>query len=161
MSKLISTGAVLALLMSAPVSFAASAVQNLESWPPLESGMSRQVIRVPVVDNEYDRKVELQIGKMIPVDCNQHRFGGELERESIQGWGYSYYIIRKIGGPMSTMMACPENSKKKMTFVGVGGEPLFVRYNSKLPLVIYVPTGFEVRYRIWAPGDSIGKATEE
>ncbi len=46
-------------------------------------------------------------------------------------------------------MACPDDSRKQ-AFVQVGGEPQLVRYNSKLPLVIYAPADMEVRYRIWS-----------
>jgi len=31
----------------------------------------------------------------------------------------------------------------------VHGEPLQIRYNSRLPVVVYAPKGYEVRYRIW------------
>jgi len=30
-----------------------------------------------------------------------------------------------------------------------------MRYNSRLPLVIYVPQGVEVRYRIWRGDDKV------
>jgi ecotin len=36
--------------------------------------------------------------------------------------------------------------------VTLGGEPYMVRYNSRLPIVVYVPTGTEVRYRVWTAG---------
>jgi ecotin len=42
--------------------------------------------------------------------------------------------------------------------VAVRGEGFLLRYNSKLPVVVYVPNGFEVRYRIWRADESIGKA---
>ena len=32
----------------------------------------------------------------------------------------------------------------------VGGAPLKIRYNSRLPVVVYAPEGVEVRYRIWS-----------
>ena len=34
-------------------------------------------------------------------------------------------------------------------FVTLGGEPYLVRYNSRVPLVVYVPEDAEARYRIW------------
>ena len=34
-------------------------------------------------------------------------------------------------------------------FITLGGEPRLLRYNSRLPLVVYVPDGVEVRYRFW------------
>ena len=34
-------------------------------------------------------------------------------------------------------------------FITLGGEPKLLRYNSRLPVVVYVPADVEVRYRIW------------
>jgi ecotin len=55
---------------------------------------------------------------------------------------------------MSTMMAAPEGSEKVERFVP--GSPLLIRYNSRLPIVVYAPEGYEIRYRIWAAGDAEG-----
>jgi ecotin len=46
-------------------------------------------------------------------------------------------------------MAVDPNAPQVERFVSLGGAPLLLRYNSHLPLVIYVPTGVEVRYRVW------------
>jgi ecotin len=35
-------------------------------------------------------------------------------------------------------------------FITLGGEPFLIRYNSRLPVVVYAPEGVEVRYRIWS-----------
>ena len=34
-------------------------------------------------------------------------------------------------------------------FITLGGEPRLLRYNSRLPVVVYVPADVEVRYGIW------------
>ncbi|TVS09801.1 MAG: proteinase inhibitor I4 serpin, partial [Planctomycetaceae bacterium] len=34
-------------------------------------------------------------------------------------------------------------------FITLGGEPFLIRYNSRLPVVVYVPEDAEVRFRIW------------
>ena len=60
---------------------------------------------------------------------------------------------------MGSRRACHDNGRKP-AFITLGGEPYLVRYNSKLPLVVYVPAGSEVRYRIWAaqnPSHLIGE----
>jgi len=49
-------------------------------------------------------------------------------------------------------MAIDPNAPKVPRFVTLGGEPFLVRYNSRLPVAIYVPDGVEVRYRIWSAG---------
>lgn len=49
-------------------------------------------------------------------------------------------------------MAVDPKAVKVARFVGLGGDPCFVRYNSRLPIVVYVPETVLVRYRIWAAG---------
>lgn len=122
---------------------------DLKPWPPAETDERRYVIRLPALDDESRFGVELVIGKEIEVDCNQHWFGGNLERQSIEGWGYSFYRLSDVAGPASTMMACPDD-EKRVDFVPVRFEDPYLRYNSKLPIVVYVPDGFSVRYRVWS-----------
>ena len=45
--------------------------------------------------------------------------------------------------------------------VALGGDGFMLRYNSKLPIVLYVPKGVEVRYRIWSASKQIKQATAE
>jgi ecotin len=48
-----------------------------------------------------------------------------------------------------TQMAIDPNAPKVSRFITLGGEPYLIRYNSRLPVVVYAPEGVEVRYRIW------------
>jgi len=123
--------------------------EDLKAFPEAESGFERHVIRLPELDNEDEHRVELIPGKLIEVDCNRHWFGGNWSRESIPGWGYSYFLLADVGGPASTMMACPPDEALKEEFVRVNIKDPMVRYNSRLPIVVYAPQGIEVRYRIW------------
>lgn len=55
-------------------------------------------------------------------------------------------------------MACPDQKKtKKFVYL----QPEIVRYNSKLPLVFYVPKDLEVRYRVLRPDATMKKATQK
>ena len=123
--------------------------QDLEPWPPAGDGETRFVIRLPALQDESGHRVELRIGKDLEIDCNRHWFGGKLEREVVSGWGYPMYRLIDVAGPASSMMACPEE-EKRMAFVAVNMDDPFVSYNSKLPIVVYVPEGFVVRYRVWS-----------
>ena len=148
------------LVLFASVSFADSDV--MKPYPLPEAGYDRMVIHLEPLTNEDLSKVELLIGKIMEVDCNLHSLSGMLERETIVGWGYSYYILRNAGGPAtSTRMACPPGEEKKDAFVQVRGDGQLLRYNSKLPIVVYVPTGIEVHYRIWAAGEESRQAIAE
>ena len=112
--------------------------------------MSRHVLHLPKQDDENSLKVELIVGKTVKTDgVNRHFFGGKLEVETIEGWGFDRYILRKLGPMGGTLMAPPPGAPMVDRFVTIGGEPYLVRYNSRLPLVVYVPEGVEVRHRVW------------
>jgi|PersoiStandDraft_1058852.scaffolds.fasta_scaffold24566_2 ecotin len=134
---------------------------DLAPFPKAEDGFTRSVIRVPKMTKDSDHRVEIIAGKVMPVDCNTKRLGGNLDEKNLEGWSYSYYRLEKVTGPMSTLMACPPGSKAKKDFVPVIGEGYMLRYNSKLPLVIYAPDDLEIRYRIWTPSKLIKPASPE
>jgi ecotin len=79
---------------------------------------------------------------------NQVRLGASIEALPLQGWGYTYYEVKAEAATLSTMMAAPEGAPKVTQFVTTA--PLLIRYNSRLPVVVYVPESYEVRYKIWA-----------
>ena len=115
--------------------------------------MVRYVLRLPDKGDESAFRVELIVGKTARVDPrNRHFFGGEIEAESIQGWGYTRYLVRQVGPMAGTRIAVDPEEPMVERFIALGGEPYLVRYNSRLPLVIYVPEGFAVRYRVWSAG---------
>ena len=131
---------------------------NIHMFPKSQEGFERYVIEVPVLENEQDHKVELFIGKIMNVDCNNHILMGKLEKKILQGWGYSYLEATKINGmTASTMMACQKPNTDKFITLKPSVESLR-RYNSRSPIVIYVPKGSEVRYRIWRADKTIEQA---
>jgi len=149
----------LVLLIGACAS-AMSQDDDLKPWPAAEAGETRYVIRLPEMQDETAHGVELIIGKQLEIDCNRHWFGGKLERQVVSGWGYSLYRVTGVAGPASTMMACP-GEEKRTAFVSVTFEDPLLRYNSKLPIVIYVPDGFSVRYRTWSADGVTQDASSE
>ena len=112
--------------------------------------MTRHVIRLPKQQDESAFRVELIIGKTVKTDAsNSYFFGGTLEIETIPGWGFDRYILSKLGPMAGTLMAVDPNAPQVERFISIGGEARLLRYNSRLPLVVYVPAGVEVRYRLW------------
>jgi ecotin len=128
----------------------AIAADNMKAFPPAEEGMIRYVISLPKQADESNFRVELIVGKTLRIDAvNRYFFGGRLEVENIAGWGFDRYVLRRLGPMAGTMMAVDPDAPKVERFVSLGGEPRLLRYNSRLPLVVYVPSGVEVRYRLW------------
>ena len=138
-------------LLALPALAPAAADSNMKAFPPAEAGMVRVVINLPPLpDEDGTLRVELIIGQTVKVDAaNRYFFAGSIETETIQGWGFDRYIVRKLGPMAGTLMAVDPNAPKVDRFITLGGEPKLQRYNSRLPLVVYVPAGVEVRYRVW------------
>lgn len=171
MNKLFATLSSLMLVMSTSA-LAATAPQNKEDlsnqplekiapWPLADKGMTRQVIYLPPKENEENLKVELLIGKTLNVDCNRQMLSATLKNETLAGWGYDYLVVDRMSEPASTMMACPDNSRHPMFVAANIDEESFQEYDSRVPIVIYVPEGTEVKYRIWHAEETISQAIEK
>lgn len=132
------------------------AIKNLKPYPEVLDSLERYVIYLDQKADESLFEVELIAGKKMMVDCNRHRLMGNFKEETLQGWGYNYYVFETNDQVLSTLMMCPENTKTEKF---VSGESVSVRYNSRLPIVVYLPKGTDLKYRIWTAGEeySAGK----
>jgi ecotin len=134
---------------------------QLKPFPAAKEGQERYVIVLPHKERgeENSFKVELIVGKMMMTDgVNRVRLGGTIEAKPLKGWGYTYYQVDKIGPGMSTRMAPRPGVKPVEKFVTMS--PLQIRYNSRLPIVVLVPKGCEVRYRIWSAPEKLEEAEQ-
>jgi len=147
--------AFLSLLLAMPFAHAAD---DMKAFPPAEKGMTRHVLQLPAQGDESAFKVELIVGKEVATDeRNRYFFGGVIEEKNIDGWGYTRYVVPKLGPMAGTLMAVDPNAPKVTRFITLSGSPYLIRYNSRLPVVVYVPQGVEVRYRIWRAGEEVKK----
>jgi ecotin len=145
------------LPLSLPMALLASCVNApaakndpLDAFPGAKEPMQRFVIVLPAKQRseEESLKVELISGKEMLTDgVNRVRLANAIETRSLKGWGYSYYEVTGSSKVLTTLMAPPEGAPMVTAFVT--GVPALVRYNSRLPIVVYVPKGLELRYRIW------------
>lgn len=137
---------------------AAAAAVDLKMFPAPQPGMQRAVISLPPADLEDDLRVQVIVGKTMPVDCNVHTFPARLQHDTVQGWGYPYYRVTDVGPVAATRMACAPSATPQTAFVIGSGEGFLLRYNSRLPVVVYAPDGYEVRYRLWQGSNEVGRA---
>jgi ecotin len=149
---------VLLFLLAVP---AGLATDNMKAFPPAGEGMVRHVLQLPQQADESGLKVELIVGKTVETDAgNRYFFAGRIEEETIKGWGFPRYMVSKLGPMAGTLMAVDPDAPKVTRFITLGGAPYIIRYNSRLPVVVYLPEGVEVRYRIWTAGAEV-KAIEK
>ncbi len=125
-------------------------LNEIAPYPDAKADATRYVIHLPILKDEANAKVEILIGKEMNVDCNTRSLGGIVKEQELKGWGYSYYVVEEAKGSISTMMACPEGTNENK-FVTINHNLGLLNYNSRLPLVFYVPKDVTVKYRIWQP----------
>jgi ecotin len=132
---------------------------ELKAFPPAKAGMERYVIVLPHKERgeEDSFKVEIIVGREMLTDgVNLVRLANSIEARPLKGWGYTYYEVTGSSETMSTLMAPPEGAPKVKKFVTAS--PLQIPYNSRIPIVVYAPKGYEVRYRIWKASEITEKA---
>ena len=147
----------------AMVSLSLSAADDsaLEAFLPPKVGMERFVILLPHKERgeEDNFRVEIVVGREMLTDgVNRVRLANRIEPRPLQGWGYTYYEVTGPSTTMSTLMAPHPGAPQVEEFVSAA--PLRIAYNSRLPVVVYVPQGFEVRYRIWEAPKAMEKAEQ-
>lgn len=135
--------------------------RNLKAFPPAGEGQTRFVIMLPHKERGEDSnfQVEIFVGKEMLTDgVNLVSLGGTIEAKPLEGWGFTYYQVKKFGPVASTLIGVPEGTPQVSKFVTVPS--LIIPYNSRIPLVVYVPEGGEVRYRIWQASEKTEQAHE-
>lgn len=142
-------GALLAACAQQPAAPNPAASQELKAFPAELKGYQRYVIELPALPAESEHQLELIGTKATTVDCNTRGMDGGFEARDVQGWGYTYWVLQSRGQVMATMMACPPGSARPGV---VQTQGTLVRYNSKLPVVVFVPEGMGLGYRVWSAG---------
>ena len=134
------------------VTFDPDAKRNVDPFPQAEAGHTRHVFFLPVEGEnvEPNMRVELVGAKEIEVDCNLHILGGEFERISLEGWGYGYYVFHSEGRYLSTRVGC---GGQPWTLQLVTAPSEMIDYNSRLPIIVYAPEEYVIRYRIYRGGE--------
>lgn len=153
------------LLAGCMMLFAMSAYSEqhpqIKAFPAPSEGMERFVIVLPHKERGEEDQfgVEIVAGREMLTDgVNLVRLGNRIEPRTLKGWGYTYYEVTGPPTTMSTLMAPPPGSPKVKQFVSA--KSLQIAYNSRLPVVVYAPEGYQVRYRIWTAPETFVRAGE-
>ena len=149
MTKLFS---IVALILTT-LSFAQKSKIDYSMYPKAKTGYEQKVITLKTLPNEDNYSVELFVGKKTAVDtCNNFFLAGNFEEKTVDGWGYNFYQFESNGNVAGTLMGCMNNKTVEKT---VHAKSLQTRYNSTLPIVVYVPKGFTLEYRIWKADEKL------
>ncbi len=125
---------------------------DLKAFPAPAPGMKQFVINLPTQANPESFRVGIIAGRMEETDgINQVGIAGRLTEKILQGWGYNYFEIEGADGPsMTTLIGVPPGTPRVTKFITLPEH--LMTYNSRLPIVVYAPDNFEVRYRIYKAG---------
>lgn len=122
----------------------------LADFSPAKEDEERWVIwptPLPNGETEEDYKIELIAGLDLEVDCNHYSLLGDIKEHNLVGIGYAFYTFETKGNITSTRMLCPEG-KTEQRFIKAPS--ILVRYNSRLPIVVYVPKKYQLKTRVWS-----------
>lgn len=124
--------------------------KSKEAFPESILGFEKYVIDLDKKANEERFEVEVKVGKIDEYDCNIQMLLGEFEVNTVEGFGYDYFTFKSDGEVAQTLMGCPDETlTEKFVWQSVK-----LRYNSNLPVVVFVPEGFKVKYNIWSASES-------
>ena len=151
--KLTKIFSVLALLM-VMVTFAQKNMKiDYSMYPKAKDGYEQKIITLKTLPNEDNYSVEIFAGKKTLVDsCNHFFLAGAFEQKTVDGWGYDYFNFESNGNVGGTLMGCFDNKSVEKI---IHAQSIQTRYNSKLPIVVYVPKGYTLEYRIWKADEKL------
>lgn len=131
-----------------------------KAYPAPKAGYKRVVIHLEAKPDEDDWRVEVVVGKVMETDgVNRVGLMGRLEENTVEGWGYTYLEAPVSEGAFSTKIGVPAGKPPVQSFVTFPAHGPF-RYNSRLPIVIYLPEGYEARHRLWKAVTPFEKGAE-
>ena len=151
--KLTKIFSVLALLM-VMLTFAQKNMKiDYSMYPKAKDGYEQKIITLKTLPNEDNYSVEIFAGKKTLVDsCNHFFLAGVFEQKTVDGWGYDYFNFESNGNVGGTLMGCFDNKSVEKI---IHAQSIQTRYNSKLPIVVYVPKGYTLEYRIWKADEKL------
>ena len=134
---------------------------DLTGYPAPASGLQRWVIQPsgllpkstdPLISsNPHDWRVQLLVGKEVDLDCNNSWLSGpSLRMQRLpEASGKALFVLNGSLVVMKTRKACPPDHPRQHSFLSLGKQPYLVPYNPSWPIVVDLPAGAELRWRVW------------
>ena len=134
---------------------------DLSAYPKPAPGLQRWVIqpsgllpksRDPLVSSHpLDWRIQLIVGQEVTLDCNVRNLSGPgmTMRMLPEASGKALFEVRGPLRVISTKKACPPGEPLKRSFLSLGQQPYLVPYNLSWPIVVDLPKGAELRWRLW------------
>lgn len=134
---------------------------DLSGYPKPAPGLQRWVIqpsgllpksRDPLVSSHpLDWRIQLIVGQEVTLDCNVRNLSGPgmTMRMLPEASGKALFEVRGPLRVISTKKACPPGEPLKRSFLSLGQQPYLVPYNLSWPIVVDLPKGAELRWRLW------------
>ncbi len=154
-------GAALSLSALAALPGVAIPRLNLTGYPDPAPGLKRWVIQPsgllpksadPLISaHPLDWRIQLIVGQTVRLDCNSKRLSGSgmTMRMLPKASGKALFEVKGPVAVISTKMACPDDQPTRTSFLSLGKQPYLVPYNASWPIVVDLPVGTELRWRIW------------
>lgn len=132
---------------------------DLSGYPAPALGERRWVIQLPGVlpaspdpalaSDPRDWRVQLIVGQMAQVDCNQFSFSARMRVWRPRPDAPEAYRVDDVGPLVSTRKACSSDQRSRQVFVTMAGKPYVVPYSVSRPIVVYAPSALQLRWRLW------------
>jgi ecotin len=125
--------------------------QGLKRWVIQPSGLLPKSDDAMISAHPLDWRIQLIVGKEVEVDCNVKRLSGpSLSMQRLPK--ASGKALFEVSGPvlvLSTRMACTSEQAQGKSFLSLGKQPYLIPYNASWPIVVDLPDGVELRWRVW------------
>ena len=154
-------GAALSLSALAALPGVAIPRLDLTGYPEPAPGLKRWVIQPsgllpksadPLISaHPLDWRIQLIVGQTVRLDCNTKRLSGTgmTMRMLPKASGKALFEVKGPVAVISTKMACPDDQPTRTSFLSLGKQPYLVPYNASWPIVVDLPVGTELRWRVW------------
>ena len=154
-------GAALSLSSLAALPGVAIPRLDLTGYPEPAPGLKRWVIQPsgllpksadPLISaHPLDWRIQLIVGQTVTLDCNTKRLSGTgmTMRMLPKASGKALFEVKGPVAVISTKMACPDDQPTRTSFLSLGKQPYLIPYNASWPIVVDLPVGTELRWRVW------------